>query len=242
MKRLEPLPQGDYGNGVDAGFDDTQHPDGGANASDGQTGANNDIRSSSAESLLSNAEFYTDRALAAGSGLPLAKLVKGQALALRGQHQVLLFSPMPTSKCFPTVVPSRSNHLYRFGGFIESMSFRLPPAQSLKIPEFQSPVVVESCGFGVCFAMIHFLLRYQQKRRTSGNARSSASPPEHSTYPYCLKHLYTCSATFSRSIDTERRKVLPGKHRHFTAPTLRPKHCQSPQQRKQQPGNRGREH
>ncbi|CAN0340036.1 unnamed protein product, partial [Ectocarpus sp. 12 AP-2014] len=58
-----------------------------SNAGDGQTDASNDMRSSSAESLLSSAESYIDRALAAGTGLPLARLVKGQALALRGQHQ-----------------------------------------------------------------------------------------------------------------------------------------------------------
>lgn len=47
-----------------------------------------DIRASSPESLLSRAELYVDQALTAGSGLPLARLVKGQALALRGKHQV----------------------------------------------------------------------------------------------------------------------------------------------------------
>ena len=52
-------------------------------------------RPPSPESLLSRAELYTDRALAAGSGLPLARLVKGQALALRGQHKVKL-SVSPT--------------------------------------------------------------------------------------------------------------------------------------------------
>lgn len=40
------------------------------------------------ESLLWRAEFYTDQALAAGSGFPLARLVKGQVLVLRGQFQV----------------------------------------------------------------------------------------------------------------------------------------------------------
>eukprot|EP00752_Nemacystus_decipiens_P011698 g10381.t1 len=44
-------------------------------------------RSSSPELLLSQAESYTDKALTAGSGLPLARLVKGQALAMRGQHK-----------------------------------------------------------------------------------------------------------------------------------------------------------
>lgn len=118
LKRLEPLPQRGHRNGVDAGFDDTQHHDGGANAGDGQTDASNDMRSSSAESLLSSAELYTDRALAAGTGLPLARLVKGQALALRGQHQVPLFFPSPTSKCFPTA--SDIKPLHRFGGLIEN--------------------------------------------------------------------------------------------------------------------------
>ncbi|CAM9090033.1 unnamed protein product, partial [Scytosiphon promiscuus] len=46
------------------------------------------IRSSPPESLLASAEFYTDRALDAGSGLPLARLVKGHVLSLRGQHQL----------------------------------------------------------------------------------------------------------------------------------------------------------
>lgn len=38
--------------------------------------------------LLSRAETVIDQALAAGSGLPLARLVKGDALILRGQPQV----------------------------------------------------------------------------------------------------------------------------------------------------------
>lgn len=49
------------------------------------------ISDASAESLLWRAEFYTDQALAAGSGFPLANLVKGQVLVLRGQFQVSTF-------------------------------------------------------------------------------------------------------------------------------------------------------
>lgn len=68
-------------------MDGTHHYDGGGGNPDGVENAVN-IRSSSPETLLSKAELYTDQALAAGSGLPLVRLVKGQALALRGQHQV----------------------------------------------------------------------------------------------------------------------------------------------------------
>lgn len=46
------------------------------------------ISDATPESLLRRAEFYTDQALAAGSGFPLARLVKGQALVLRGRFQV----------------------------------------------------------------------------------------------------------------------------------------------------------
>ena len=46
------------------------------------------LADASPESLLWRTEFYTDQALAAGSGFPLARLVKGQALVLRGQFQV----------------------------------------------------------------------------------------------------------------------------------------------------------
>eukprot|EP00904_Undaria_pinnatifida_P007486 jgi/Undpi1/3868/HiC_scaffold_16.g07236.m1 len=45
------------------------------------------ISDATPESLLRRAEFYTDQALAAGSGFPLARLVKGQALVLRGRFQ-----------------------------------------------------------------------------------------------------------------------------------------------------------
>lgn len=38
--------------------------------------------------LLSRAETVIDRALAAGSGLPLARVVKGNALILRGEPKV----------------------------------------------------------------------------------------------------------------------------------------------------------
>ena len=59
---------------------------------EGDSGENDDenayIRSLSPESLLSSAEMYTDQALASGSSLPLARLVKGRALTLRGQHKV----------------------------------------------------------------------------------------------------------------------------------------------------------
>lgn len=59
---------------------------------------------SSPESLLSRAESYTDQALTAGSGLPLARLVKGQALALRGQHKVKCPSVQPGSMLFSVLV------------------------------------------------------------------------------------------------------------------------------------------
>lgn len=64
---------------------------------------------SSPESLLSRAESYTDQAMTAGSRLPLARLVKGHALAMREQHEVkmptqnlsLLFSALFKSFCPP---------------------------------------------------------------------------------------------------------------------------------------------
>lgn len=91
-------------DGADVELDGTHHDDGGGgnNAGDGR-GSISNIRLSSPESLLSSAELYTDQALAAGSGLPLARLVKGQALALRGQHQVnmLLLSPTIFSSSLP---------------------------------------------------------------------------------------------------------------------------------------------
>lgn len=68
-----------------------QYDDGGDNPDDGGNYYN--ARSSSPNSLLSKAELYTDHALAAGSGLPLVRLVKGQVLALRGQHQVRFLLP-----------------------------------------------------------------------------------------------------------------------------------------------------
>lgn len=46
----------------------------------------------SLESLLRRSEFHTDQALAWGSVLPLAMLVKGQVLVFRGQFQV---RPLP---------------------------------------------------------------------------------------------------------------------------------------------------
>lgn len=76
---------GQESEGVDFEFSGTRH-DGGRNDSDGEVISS--ARSMSPESLLSSAEMYIDQALAAGSGLPLARLIKGQALALRGQHQV----------------------------------------------------------------------------------------------------------------------------------------------------------
>eukprot|EP00903_Cladosiphon_okamuranus_P011712 g11015.t1 len=75
----------EQGNGgVDFEFDGT-HRDGGRTESNGEVVSS--IRFMSPELLLSSAEMYVDQALAAGSGLPLARLIKGQALALRGQHQ-----------------------------------------------------------------------------------------------------------------------------------------------------------
>lgn len=56
----------------------------------------------SAESLLWRAEFYTDQALAAGSGFPLARLVKGQALVLRGQFQVSTYFMPSVSPSVPS--------------------------------------------------------------------------------------------------------------------------------------------
>lgn len=43
----------------------------------------------SPEALLSKAMMYTDKALVAGSELPLARLVKGQALVLRREFEVI---------------------------------------------------------------------------------------------------------------------------------------------------------
>lgn len=59
---------------------------GGENGSNGEAVSN--VGSMSPESLLSIAEMHIDRALAMGSGLPLARLVTGNALVLRGQHKV----------------------------------------------------------------------------------------------------------------------------------------------------------
>lgn len=78
--------QGD-GAGIGIELDRMHHYDGGGENPDGGESVSS-IGSFSPESLLSRAEFYTDQALDSGSGLPLARLVKGQALALRGQHQV----------------------------------------------------------------------------------------------------------------------------------------------------------
>lgn len=41
----------------------------------------------SPDGLMSRAEFYADKALAAGSPLPLARFVKGDILVLQGQFQ-----------------------------------------------------------------------------------------------------------------------------------------------------------
>lgn len=78
------------GGGVGIELDGMNHYDGVADNPDGRETVSS-IVSSSPESLLSKSELYTDQALDSGSGLPLARLVKGQALALRGQHQVKLF-------------------------------------------------------------------------------------------------------------------------------------------------------
>lgn len=69
------------------GFDpQTTRHDGDSNG-DGDERASY-IRSLSPESLLLSAEKYTEQALVAGSRLPMARLVKGRALNLRGQHKV----------------------------------------------------------------------------------------------------------------------------------------------------------
>lgn len=75
------------GQGHAAGFDSqTTHHVGDSDGDSGERATH--IRSLSPESLLSSAEKYTDQALAAGSTLPMARLVKGRALTLRGQHKV----------------------------------------------------------------------------------------------------------------------------------------------------------
>jgi len=85
-KALE-APTARAGQGDAASFDPrTTHHDGDSDGDDDERASY--IRSLSPESLLSSAEKYTDQALAAGSRLPLARLVKGRALTLRGQHKV----------------------------------------------------------------------------------------------------------------------------------------------------------
>eukprot|EP00752_Nemacystus_decipiens_P009157 g8179.t1 len=73
---------------VDVGFklDDAQGDDGREGESNAEA-ISKSVLSLSPEALLSRAETYIDRALAAGSGLPLSRLVKGHTLALRGQHE-----------------------------------------------------------------------------------------------------------------------------------------------------------
>lgn len=56
-------------------------------ASDPQQDDSMPVQRSSPEELFAKAEFYTDQALASGSTLPLARLVKGDILILRSQFK-----------------------------------------------------------------------------------------------------------------------------------------------------------
>ncbi len=119
-KALE-APTARAAQGDAAGFDPhTTHHDGGTDG-DGDEYASY-IRSLSPESLLSSAEKYTDQALTAGSRLPMARLVKGRALALRGQHKVSNVASARPQREFPITRPDakfqtntpRSSERFRF--------------------------------------------------------------------------------------------------------------------------------
>lgn len=86
---------GQGNGGIDFELDGTPH-DGGENEIIGEVIPS--IRSMSPGSLLSSAEMYIDQALVAGSGLPLARLVKGEVLALGRQHQVCPVFQLPDLK------------------------------------------------------------------------------------------------------------------------------------------------
>lgn len=130
LKALESRPdEAQEGDGVNSGSEGTRHRSVGDGSCNDEVHAAH-IRSLSPESLLLSAEAYTDRALDTGTGLPLARLVKGQALSLRGQHQVILFMFLPApDRRFLIHVESKSRFTLRHVPKVYHLSLIAAPGQ-----------------------------------------------------------------------------------------------------------------